>query len=139
MESKEDAVDVEAKVKAEEEVAILDDEGVNQTTKIHNNLQWFILTLLPKVYYIRMKIGSSSVANSVLQCTKRRSKMDGLIATLHHQDSDSMTKYKYKLLSTRSSSLPLEHKYMRLTLEKKWLFLYNFHLLHNNGALQFLQ
>ena len=60
----------EAKAKAEREVAILDDEGVNKTNKIQTNLPGFILTLLPKVYSIHMTIGSRSVAKSVLQCTK---------------------------------------------------------------------
>ena len=46
----------EVKLEAEEEVAIIADEGVNKTTKIHTNLQRFILNLLPKLYSIHMTI-----------------------------------------------------------------------------------
>ena len=46
----------EVKLEAEEEVAIIADEGVNKTTKIHTNLQRFILNLLPELYSIHMTI-----------------------------------------------------------------------------------
>ena len=46
----------EVKLEAEEEVAIIVDEGVNKTTKIHTNLQRFILNLLPELYSIHMTI-----------------------------------------------------------------------------------
>ena len=83
---------MEAKVDTKEEVAILDDEGVNKTTKIYTNLQVFILTLLLKIYSIHMAIGSISVENSVVQCTKIICNMYRLIVTLQHQDFYSMTK-----------------------------------------------
>ena len=56
----------EANLEANEEVDVLYDEGVNKATKVHTNLQVFILNLLPKVYSIHTKIGSSSVAKSVV-------------------------------------------------------------------------
>ena len=109
----------EVKLEAKEEVAIIADEGVNKTTKIHTNLQRFILNLLPELYSIHMTIKKSSVAKIVVKCTKRRWNMDGLIEALHHKDFDSMA--KERLLSIHTSYLPLYHNCMRLTLKKKWL------------------
>ena len=55
----------EANVEAEEEVDVMTKEWVNATIKIHTNLQSCILTILPKVKYIPMIIGISSVGTAL--------------------------------------------------------------------------
>ena len=97
-------------------MAVLDKEGVNQKIKIHTNLREYILTLLPKVYSIPMVIGSSSVSNSIVKFTKRTWKINVLISELHQQDLNSNTTDMRS--SARSSCLPLEHKYMKLSMKK---------------------
>ena len=123
-------------VEADEEVAVIEKEGVDQTNKMHTNLREFILTLLPKVESISMMIGISSVANSVVKCTKRIWNMDGLIAELHHKDFDSIA--KDGLSSTCDSPLLLEQKYMKSSLKDNQVLLYNFHLHQTRGDLQLL-
>ena len=83
---------MEAKVKVEEEVAVLSEEGVDSTTKFHTNLRECIMDLILKVESIPTMIGRSPVANSVVQCTKIICKMYGFISELHHQDLVSITK-----------------------------------------------
>ena len=93
--------------------------------------------LLPKVESTPMSIGGSSVTNSVMQCTKIILNMDRLISALLHQDFYSFN--KYVLSSTCPLSMPLEHKYMKLTLNNNPVSSYNFHLHQRHVALQFLQ
>ena len=67
-----------------------------------------------------MTIENSSVANSIVKCTKRTWNMDVLITSLHHQDLNSKT--MDMLSSTRTSSLTLQHKYLKLLLNNKRLW-----------------
>ena len=84
-----------------------------------------------------MRIGGSSVTNSVMQCTKIIWNMYGLIAALLHQDFYSIT--KDGISSTCPLSMPLERKYTKLTLNNNQVCSYNFHLHQRHVALQFLQ
>ena len=66
MEAKEEDMSEEAKFQAKEEGAVMAEDGVDKTTKMHTNLRSCIIALLPKLTSTPMKIGRISVTNSVV-------------------------------------------------------------------------